>query len=93
VNGQVLDEFTVKNYRSGLDWAADGKGLFVCGATRRGVAVMHVDLRGKTHVVWEQEGGVLPYGVAAYGFPSPDGRRLGILAEAIGTNMWVMQNF
>ena len=88
VSGQLLHEFTVRNFLTGMDWAADGKGLLVCTSTPRGVALVHVDLQGKTDVLWEQEGGL-----QAFGFASPDGRRLGIYRVAISANMWVMQNF
>jgi len=88
VGGALLHEITVRNFLTALDWAADGKGLFVCTSTPHGVALVHVDLQGKTHVLWEQEGGVFAYAV-----PSPDGRRLGIFRVAISANIWVMQNF
>jgi eukaryotic-like serine/threonine-protein kinase len=52
VSGQLLHEFTVKNFLTGLDWAADGKGLFVCTSRPHGVALVQVDLQGKTHVLW-----------------------------------------
>ena len=88
VGGQLLHEFTVRHYLGTMDWAADGKGLFVCTSTPHGVALVHVDLQGKADVLWEQEGGLLMWGL-----PSPDGRRLGIMRAVISANIWVMQNF
>src|SRR6266568_4002132 len=69
MTGQVLQKFTIENWHAGLDWAADGKGLFVSTSTPRGSAVTHVDLRGNARVIWEQEGGVTNYAVPSTSVP------------------------
>ena len=79
----------MKNWNNALDWAADGKGLFVSRATERGSALMHVDLRGKTHVLWEQAGDF----VGIPGLASPDGRRLMTTRNTFSSNTWVLENF
>jgi len=86
--GEEPQEFTVANYITGLDWAADGRGLFVCTSTLRGSALAHVNLQGKAQVVWEQEGGIENFGA-----PSPDGRRLAIGGSTMTSNIWMLENF
>ena len=70
-----------------LSWAADGRGLFVSNLTKTGTEVVHVDLRGKTQVMWKSVGG------PAFGIPSPDGRHLAIDTSLQSANMWMMENF
>ena len=88
LTGQVLQKFTVKNWNGGMDWAADGKALFVGTATPRGSALTRVDLQGNAEVIWEQDGGVNNYAL-----PSPDGRRLAIWVATLSSNMWTLENF
>jgi Tol biopolymer transport system component len=71
-----------------LDWAADGKGVFVSRPTPRGFALLYVDLHGQIHPLWEQEGGL---GVSA--LPSPDGRHLAIRGWNVNSNIWMIENF
>src|SRR6266699_1869299 len=68
----------------GVTWASDGKGLFVSSPVPEGSALLHVDLKGNAHVLWEQKGSVAlwngPWDVsmgisfASWAVPSPDGR-------------------
>ena len=73
-----------------MDWAADGKGLFVAdgvlGGT--GVEVRYVDLQGNAHVLWENHEGNVTEGL-----PSPDGRHLAIMGLTVDGNMWMLENF
>ena len=69
-------------------WAADGRGLYVPDQTKRGTVLLHVDLRGKTQVLWEQRGGGW-----IWARPSPDGRHLAIESSANSNNVWMMENF
>ena len=82
--------FAVKGW-DGLDalnWAANGKALFVSSHTQYGSALLNVDLRGDTHVLWKQEGGL-----GTVGIPSPDGRHLAMLGWSLNSNIWMMENF
>jgi hypothetical protein len=89
LKGQEALEFTVENWNNGLDWAADGKGLFVSSSTERGSALLHVDLLGNAEVLWEQEGEV----VGTFGLPSTDGRHLLMYRSSINSNIWMLENF
>jgi hypothetical protein len=71
------------NLRS-LNWAADGKGLFV-GAGAGGT-ILHVDLRGNATVL--QKNAFLS-GVKA----SPDGRHLAIPEYRHDRNLWMLEDF
>ena len=56
---------------AGLDWSADGKGLY-CGFTSpQGGTLVYVELNGATHVLWHSS----EVGANAFlgGIPSPDG--------------------
>jgi len=67
-------------------WAADGKGLFVSNWAEHGHEVVHVDLRGKIDSLWTCSN-------RCAGWPSPDGRHLGIYDQSVRANMWMMENF
>jgi eukaryotic-like serine/threonine-protein kinase len=90
LTGQAPQEITVKgiNNSNFLDWAADGKALFVSRPTLRGAELLNVDRKGNTHIVWEQEGSL---GISA--LPSPDGRHLAMRGWSLNSNFWMMENF
>ena len=91
LTGNASQEITVKGWRLGeygLDWTADGKGLFVSSPIPGGVALLHLDLHGDAHLLWEQQGGVVTWGV-----PSPDGRHLAMPGNIQDSNIWMIQNF
>jgi eukaryotic-like serine/threonine-protein kinase len=71
-----------------LDWAADGKGVFVSSVTPRGATLLYVDLEGKAHILSEQPGSTQTWGV-----PSPDGRYLALLGGTLESNAWIIENF
>jgi serine/threonine protein kinase len=71
-----------------IAWMRDGKGFFVSSPSEKGSVVLHVDLQGKTQVLWEQRGTTETSGV-----PSPDGRRIAMLGVSQNSNMWMIENF
>jgi Tol biopolymer transport system component len=73
---------------SDLSWAADGKGLYFGSSVKGRTVLLHIDMKGRTHVVWENQGGGW-----AYATPSSDGRHLAIAGETMNSNMWMMENF
>jgi len=64
---------------------------------------LHVDLRGNSHVLWQQKGSIAPWNVplvhrlggpsASWAVPSPDGRHLAIYNWTLSANMWMIENF
>jgi Tol biopolymer transport system component len=90
LDGHPSRQIRLKNWSSlyNLNWAADGKSLFVSNPTPRGSALLRVDLRGNTRTVWEEKGGL-----ATWGIPSPDGRRLAIAEWNISSNLWMLEDF
>jgi hypothetical protein len=91
LRGYAPQEITVKGWNFGeygLDWTADGKGLFVSSSIPGGMALLHVDLQGNAHLLWEQQGGVDTWGV-----PSPDGHHIAMPANTQNSNIWMFQNF
>jgi Tol biopolymer transport system component len=89
-SGRTVREVTVKGWNSvaGLNWTADGKGFFVSSKREDSSVLLHVDLQGNAHIVWEQRGWE---GLRCV--PSPDGRHLAILAFRLNNNVWMMENF
>jgi Tol biopolymer transport system component len=90
VNGQAPRAITVKGWNNleNVDWAPDGKGLFVSSPTQRGHALIHVDLQGNAQVLWEQAQDLETYAV-----PSRDGSRLAIMGWSLDSNSWMIENF
>jgi len=71
-----------------LNWAADGRGLFVTNRIKGGTLLSHVDLQGNAKALWKSNGGQ-----ENPGRPSPDGRYLAIQGWTANSNMWMMENF
>jgi len=103
----ALREIVVKGWDSlqSLDWSADAKGFFASSLTKGGWALLHVDLQGKAHALWEQQGSTTPWNgpsvpgyvtdapSAPWALPSPDGRHLAIYDWKMSANMWMIENF
>jgi serine/threonine protein kinase len=91
LGGQVLQEVQVKGWSNleSLNWAADGKGLFVTAGVRNGKELLRVDLQGNAHALWEDTGG----SAETEAHPSPDGRHLAFHGWTTNGNMWMMENF
>jgi serine/threonine protein kinase len=89
--GEVLRQIQVKGWSNlqSFFWTADGKGLFVTAGIRNGREVLHVDLQGNAHGLWENTGG----SGETEGRPSPDGRHLAFDGWITNGNMWMMENF
>jgi serine/threonine protein kinase len=102
---QASQEILVKGWNNlqSLDWAADGKGLFASSLRAGSSALLHLDLQGNSHLLWEQKGSTSPAGrpwdqpfagpSAPWAVPSPDGRHLAIYQWSVSSNMWMMENF
>ena len=90
LRGQPAQIIQPKGLNMGPDyhWAADGRGLYVGSSLQGGTALLHVDLQGSAHVVWENHGNNVTWGM-----PSPDGRHLAILGWTQNNNIWMMDNF
>jgi Tol biopolymer transport system component/DNA-binding winged helix-turn-helix (wHTH) protein len=89
-DGRPSRQIRMKDWNSlyNLNWAADGKSLFVSNPTARGSSLLRVDLRGNTRTVFEQKGGL-----ASWGIPSPDGRRIAMVEWNISSNVWMLDDF
>jgi eukaryotic-like serine/threonine-protein kinase len=89
--GKLLHQFTVKGWTDleSFYWTADGKGLFVTAAVRNGKEILHVDLQGNAHRLWENTGG----SGETEARPSPDGRHLAFNAWTTNGNIWMLRNF
>jgi len=71
-----------------LDWARDGKGLFVSSGFLKGPTLLSIDLAGNAHVVWVEKGHT-----GTVGLPSPDGRNLAVYDEVADINAWIIENY
>jgi Tol biopolymer transport system component len=91
LSGGTDGEFTVKGWRNltGLDWSADGKGLYVGSVSPQARTLLYVDLEGNARMLWQYKGS----GNWIWGVPSPDGRYLAILGVASNSNVWTLEGF
>lgn len=89
VNGTASD-LVVKGWNQFLevDWAPDGRGLYVGSKTAQGGAVLYVDLQGRARLLWQQQGNII-----TCGRPSPNGRFLAIASWTTNANAWMIENF
>lgn len=93
LSGRLDREIVVKGWPSlaGLDWAADGKGLYVGSTSSQGGTLLHVDLKGAARILWRsREAGVDTFLAA---LPSPDGRYLALGGAVRDSNVWMVEGF
>jgi Tol biopolymer transport system component len=102
LSGQKLREISIKGWNGlqNVNWAADGKRLFVSTSIPDGAVLLQVDLHGNTNVIWEQRGSPAPFTAIPFGgpsmpwgVPSPDGRHLAIYCWSLSSNIWMIENF
>ena len=96
VDSPVSRDLVVRGWENlqSVDWAANGKGLFVSGVTGEGSALLHVDMQGNAKVLWKRKGGTEPwFALPPWAVPSPDGRHLAIYDWAQTSNIWMMESF
>jgi WD40 repeat protein len=90
LDGGAERELIVKDWLdlNSLDWAPDGKGLFVTSQSPNGPVLLYVDLQGNAHVMWRQKG---TFETWSWTIPAPDGKHLAILSEASNSNAWLVE--
>jgi Tol biopolymer transport system component/predicted Ser/Thr protein kinase len=83
-------DFVVKGWAgfNSVDWAADGKSLFVSSQSPTSSTLLHVDLEGHATPLWDQRGGWRTWAIT-----SPSGRELAIAGMTSGSNVWMIDNF
>jgi hypothetical protein len=89
LKGQPQEVITVARWTNlaSVYWRPDAKGLYTMNKDKVGVKLLYVELQGEGHPVLQLDG----YSVA-YAIPSPDGRRLAIVATARSSNVWRLEN-
>ncbi len=90
LSNHPTQEIRVKGRKGilGLNWAANGKGLYVSSEAPGGAELLYVDFQGNSKVLWKNSAGNFTAGL-----PSPDGRRLAIAGLGFDGNIWMMENF
>jgi Tol biopolymer transport system component len=90
LKGEPDRDFVVKGWASfnSVDWAADGKSLFVSSQSPTSSTLLHVDLEGHATALWDQPGAWRIYAI-----PSPNGRELAIFGMTSSSNVWMIDNF
>ena len=71
-----------------IDWAADGKSLFVSSQSPISSTLLRVDMEGHATPLWDQPGGWVTWAVAA-----PNGRELAIQGMTSASNVWMIENY
>jgi len=90
LDGAPARDIVVKGWAgfNSVDWAADGKSLFVSSQSPSGTTLLHVDLEGHAAILWDQPGGWRTYAIA-----SPNGHELAIAGMTSSSNVWMIENF
>jgi Tol biopolymer transport system component/DNA-binding winged helix-turn-helix (wHTH) protein len=74
---------------SSLDWAADGRSMWVSASSPAGVQnLLNVDLHGRAKSVLQE-----PEKDLGWAIPSPDGRHLAIWEATGNSNAWLLEGF
>ena len=91
LRGQPTQQVQLKSWDNLLSfaWAAGGSGLFVVAGVRGGRVVLHTNLQGNVHPIWEDVGG----SAETLAVPSPDGRHLAMQGWTTHGNVWMLENF
>jgi len=72
-----------------LDWAADGRSIWVNASSPAGVQnLLNVDLHGRAKSVLQE-----PEKDLGWAIPSPDGRHLAIWEASGNSNAWLLEGF
>jgi serine/threonine protein kinase/Tol biopolymer transport system component len=90
LRGDPERDFVVKGWAgfNSVDWAADGRSLFVSSQSATSSTLLNVDLEGHAIPLWDQRGAWRTWAIAA-----PNGRELGIAGMTSATNVWMIENF
>jgi eukaryotic-like serine/threonine-protein kinase len=90
LKGEPERDIVVKGWAgfNSVDWAADGKSLFVSSQSPTSSTLLHVDLEGHATPLWDQRGSWRTWAIAA-----PNGRELAIQGTTSGSNVWMVENF
>ena len=88
--GQPEQQISVKGWAAinSLDWAADGKSLFVSSQTPTSTTLLRVDLLGLATPLWDQRGSFRTWAIVA-----PNGRDLAIAGMTSRSNVWIIENY
>ena len=91
LTGQPPQEIVVKAWDGiqTLDWAADGRGLYLCSYTQNSSVLLRVDFEGNARALWQQKGSHHAIWVA----PSSDGRHVAMSGRSGNHNVWMIENF
>jgi WD40-like Beta Propeller Repeat len=83
-----------------IDWAGDGKSLFVSSANKEGASLVRVRVGGGEQRLWDFKGILQASNSPFFGgmtaprvVESPDGRHLAICSWSVNANMWMLENF
>jgi Tol biopolymer transport system component len=98
LNGKVEREFRVRGWNElkYIDWAADGKSLFIGGIMPKAVTLLRSDLNGHAQVLWSGIRALTIWATPSPGgwvIPSPDGKHIAIRDEVIDQNAWLLEGF
>ena len=90
LKGEPEREIDVKGWAgfNSVDWAADGKSLFVSSQSPISSTLLRVDMEGHATPLWDQPGGW-----ATWAVPAPNGRELAIQGMTSSSNIWMIENY
>lgn len=97
LSGQIENRIKMRDwpYPFTIDWAADGKALFVSHPGLMdspsgpiGATLLRVDFKGHVQPLWETRGARYAWAIA-----SPDGKYLAIRGATTGRNAWLIEGF
>ena len=89
LSGKIEREIEVKGWTNlaSVEWAGDGKSLFLSNIGPLGAALLRVDLNGRVQLLWDVRGD------QTWAIASPNGQYLAIAKETIDRNAWMVANF
>jgi Tol biopolymer transport system component/DNA-binding winged helix-turn-helix (wHTH) protein len=91
VEGEWKQDMAVPDWAeiSNLDWAPDCMGLWACARNPRGrSALLNIRMNGDITTSFSSPSLDLHWAI-----PSPDGRRLALVADSNSSNMWLLESF
>jgi Tol biopolymer transport system component len=90
LRGEPSREIRVRGWSNlqDIEWAG-AKALIISSGVQGGDLLLHVDMQGNAHVLWQQQGGFASF----IGTLSPDGRHLAFNGYSTNSNIWMMENF
>jgi len=90
LDGKMTSELVVPGWSgfNGLDWSAEGKGLFISSSDPRRSTLIYVTREGEVRTLWEPNASATTWGVQSF-----DSKHVAVSGGSFDSNVWMIEGF